>query len=327
VATGNYDGCRVPPSHTATALTQTNPLAAPPRAPQRLSRGEWLSVFKRTFSRFLAHDCMGLAQEVAYSALLAFFPAVAFLLGLLGVLHLFDKVQSFLGTVAPHGVIHFIEGLQRDSQGGTKVLALVIGGAGAVWAASGAMGSVIKAVNRAYERMETRPVWKVRGIAILLVFLFGVTIVGLAVLIVFGGPLGTAIADKAHLGGAFWWLWAILRWPIAFGAVLLLFAFVYYLAPNKDQRTWKWVTPGSIFAAALWLALSGLFTLYVTFAGSYSKTYGSLAAGVILLLWLNYTAWAILFGAELNSELDRQADVHAADREHAGLTKPARPKQ
>jgi membrane protein len=294
-----------------------------PREPQRLSRGEWIAVFKRTGARFLADDCMGLAQEVAYSALLAFFPAIAFLLGLLGLLHLFDQVQSFLGTVAPHGVIHFIEGLQRDSQGGTRIVALVLGGAGAIWAASGAMGSVIKAVNRAYERLETRPFWKVRGIAIMLVFLFGVTLVALAVLIVFGAPLGHAIADKAHLGGAFNWLWAILRWPLAFVAVLLLFAFVYYFAPNKDQRDWKWVTPGSIVAAVLWLALSGLFTVYVTFAGSYSKTYGSLAAGVILLLWLNYTAWAILFGAELNSELDRAADVHAAGGAHAGLTKPA----
>ncbi len=266
---------------------------------------------------------MGLAQEVAYSALLAFFPAVAFLLGLLGVLHLFDQVQSFLGTVAPNGVIHFIQGLQKDSQGGTKVVALVVGGAGAIWAASGAMGSVIKAVNRAYNRLETRPFWKVRAIAILLVFLFGVTIVALAVLIVFGAPLGHAIAAKAHLGGAFTLLWAIVRWPVAFVVVLILFGLVYYFAPNKDQRDWKWVTPGSVVGAVMWLVLSGLFTLYVTFAGSYSKTYGSLAAGVILLLWLNYTAWAILFGAELNSELDRAADVQAAGGEHAGLTKPA----
>jgi membrane protein len=272
-------------------------------------------------------DCMGLAQEVAYSALLAFFPAVAFLLGLLGVLHLFDQVQSFLGTVAPHGVIRFIEGLQKDSRGGASVTAIVLGGVGAVWAASGAMGTVIKAVNRAYDRMETRPFWKVRGTAIVLVLLTGATLIVLAVLIVFGGPLGHAIADKAGLGGAFNVAWNILRWPIAFVAVLVLFAFLYYFAPNEDQRRWQWITPGSIVAALMWLALSGLFTLYVTFAGSYSKTYGSIAAGVILLLWLNYTAWAVLFGAELNSELDRQADIHAAGGAHAGLVKPARRKR
>lgn len=267
---------------------------------------EWIAVFRRTFSEFLADDCMGLAREVAYSALLAFFPATAFLLGLLGVLHLYDEVQSLLATVAPHGVISFIEGLQRDQSGSAKVFALVIGGAGAVWAASGAMGSVIKAVNRAYDQDETRPFWKLRLIAIVLVLLMGVTMIAASVLIVFGGPLGHAIADKADLGTAFNVVWSILRWPIAFVAVLVLFGFIYSLAPNTANRHWRWLTPGSLLAATLWLALSALFTLYVTFAGSYSRTYGSLAAGVILMLWLNYTAWAILFGAELNSELERR---------------------
>lgn len=292
--------------------------------PQKLSRGEWLAGAKRAGSAFLADDCMGLAQQIAYSWMLAFFPAVAFFLGLLGVLHLYDQLQTFLAPISPHGVIHFIEGLQKDSKGGASVTALVLGGAGAVWAASGAMGSVIKAVNRAYERMETRPFWKTRIVAIVLVLLSSATVLVLAVLIVFGAPLGQAIADKAGLGGAFTLLWSIARWPIAFVAVLLLFGLIYYFAPNVDHRRWHWVTPGSFVGALLWLALSGLFTLYVTFAGSYSKTYGSLAAGVILMLWLNYSAWAILFGAELNSELERQADIRAAGGEHAGLTKPSR---
>jgi len=255
----------------------------------------------------MADDCMGLAKQVAYSSLLAFFPAVAFLLGLLGILHLYDQLQSFVATVAPNGVIRFIEGLQHDQQGSAKVAALVVGGLGAVWAASGAMGSVIKAVNRAYECAETRPFWKVRATAIVLVLLSGVTIVAVAVLIVFGGPIGAAIADKANLGGPFEVAWGIARWPIAFAAILLLFAFVYFLGPNRAVRHWRWISPGALVGAATWLALSGLLTLYVTFAGSYSKTYGSIAAGVILLLWLNYTAWAILYGAELNAELDRQA--------------------
>ena len=126
------------------------------------------------------------------------------------------------------------------------------------------------------------------------------------VFVIFGGPLGSAIARKAHLGGAWDVFWALLRWPITLAAILVFFAIVYYLAPNVEVRSWKWITPGSALAAAMWLALSGLFALYVTFAGSYSKTYGSLAAGVILLLWLNYSAWALLFGAELNAELERR---------------------
>jgi membrane protein len=300
------------------------PVGRPPTGPERLSTGEWIAAFKRAFKQFMEDDCMGLAQQVAYSSMLAFFPAVAFLLGLVGLFNLYDDVERFLDPIAPSGVIKFIDGLQKDSKGGASAAAFVAGLFGAVWAASGAMGSIIKAVNRAYDKLETRPFWKVRLIAVVLVALSGLVTAGMFLLIVFGGPLGDAIARKAHLGGAFDLLWGVLRWPIAFVAILLFFALIYYLAPNTEQRNWKWVSPGSLVGALLWLALSGLFALYASFSGSYSKTYGSLAAGVILLLWLNYTAWAILFGAELNSELDRQADIHAAGGPNAGLVTPAR---
>jgi membrane protein len=295
-----------------------------PRSPERLSRGEWLAAVKRSFREFMSDDCMGLAQQIAYSSLLAFFPAMAFLVGALGLFDLFDDVKKLLDPIAPNGVIKFISSLQKDSGNGTSAAAFVIGFFGAVWAASGAMGSIIKALNRAYELQETRPFWRVRGIAIILVISTGVATAGVFLLIVVGGALGDAIAKKAHLGGAFDWTWGILRWPVAFCAILLFFALVYFLGPNKEQRNWKWVTPGSLLGGILWLVLSGLFALYVTFAGNYTKTYGTLATGIILLLWLNYSAFALLYGAELNSELDKQADIRAAGGERAGLVKPAR---
>jgi membrane protein len=269
-------------------------------------------------------DCMGLSQQIAYSSLLAFFPAVAFLVGALGLFDLFDEVERLLDPIAPNGVIRFISSLQQDSQGSTSAVAFAVGLIGAVWAASGAMTSVIKAVNAAYDRVETRPFWKTRAIAILLVVTSGITTAGIFLLIVVGGALGDAIAKKARVGGAFELTWGILRWPVAFCAILLFFGLVYYLGPNKEQRSWKWITPGSLVGGLLWLALSGLFALYVTYAGNYTKTYGTIASGVILLLWLNYSAFALLFGAELNAELDRQAEIRAAGGERAGLVKPAR---
>nr|MBA3348685.1 YihY/virulence factor BrkB family protein [Actinomycetota bacterium] len=213
---------------------------------------------------------------------------------------------------------------QQDTSKGGSALAFVVGAAGATWAASGAMGSVMKAVNRAYERVETRPFWKTRIIAIVLVVLTGITTAGLLLLIVFGGPLGNAIAAKARLGGAFDLFWAIARWPLAFVAVLLFFSIVYYLAPNVDVRDWRWLSPGSLVGALMWLALSGLFALYTSFSDSYSKTYGALASGIVLLLWLNYSAFALLFGAELNSALERQAEERAAGGADAGLIEPSR---
>ena len=165
-----------------------------PARPQRLSRGEWVAVFKRTFSQFMADDCMGLAQEVAYSSLLAFFPAVVALIGLLDMIGAYDTLQSFLNPVAPKAVTSLIQTFQQDS-GGSGVLAFVIGIFGATWAASGAMGSIVKAVNRAYDRIETRPFWKVRIISIVLVVAAGVVSAGMLLLIVLGGTLGDAIAN------------------------------------------------------------------------------------------------------------------------------------
>ena len=295
-----------------------------PSSPHRLSRREWLATFKRAFTSFLHDDCMGLSQQIAFSSLLAFFPAVVFLVGLLDLVNAYDALRDFLAPIAPGAVLETVDTLQADTSKSTSVIAFLFGAAGAAWAASGAMGAILKAVNRAYDRVETRPFWKTRLIAILLVALTGLTTAGLLLLIVFGGPLGRAIAAHAGLGGAFDLVWTIVRWPLAFAAILLFFAIVYYLAPNVDVRSWRWISPGSVVGALSWLALSGLFSLYTSFSDSYSKTYGALASGIVLLLWLNYSAFALLFGAELNSELDREAEIHAAGGEDAGLVKPSR---
>jgi membrane protein len=299
-----------------------------PAGPERLGLHEWVDVFKRAFKEFIKDDCMGLANQVAFSSILAFFPALIFLIGLLGLFgdDAYNELGDLLGRVAPSQVNDAIEIAKKSSaeNPGASVLAFVLGGLLAIWAASGAMSAVIKAVNRAYDRMETRPFWRVRLIAIVLVVVNGLVLAGMFIFIVFGGPLGEAIAAKAGLGGAFELLWDLLRWPLALVVLLFFFALVYYAAPNVEQRNWKWVTPGSVVGALAWLALSGLFAIYTSFAGSYDKTYGSLAGGIILLLWLNYSAMALLFGAELNSELDHQASIRAAGGEDAGLVRPAR---
>jgi membrane protein len=295
-----------------------------PSSPWRLSAREWIAVFKRAFKSFLDDDAMGMSAQVAFSSLLAFFPAMVFLVGLLDLVGAYETLAEFLAPIAPGDVLKTIETLQADTSKGTSVVAFFVGAAGAIWAASGAMNAVIKAVNRAYDRVETRPFWRTRLTAVVLVVLMGVVLAGLLLLIVFGGPLGNAIAAKAGLGGAFDLVWTVLRWPLAFVAILLFFSLVYYLAPNVDVRSWKWISPGSLTGSVGWLALSGLFALYTSFSDSYSKTYGALASGIVLLLWLNYSAFALLFGAELNSELDKQAEVNAAGGEGAGLVKPSR---
>jgi membrane protein len=299
-----------------------------PASPLQLSRREWVDVFKRAGKRFMADDCMGLGQQVAFSSLLAFLPTVILLIGLLGLFGsgAFNSLEHFVGSVAPHGVLDMIDLAKKDAAQNKSgsAIALVVGTFLALWTATGAMSALIKAVNRAYERLETRPFWKQRLIALVLVVATGLVLAGMFLLIIFGGALGDAVVRRTGLGSSFKLFWNIARWPIAFGAVLLFFALVYYLAPNLSQRSWRWLTPGSLVGAVMWLVLSGLFALYTSYSSSYSKTYGSIAGAIILLLWLNYSSWAILFGAELNAELDRQADIHAAGGPNAGLVKPAR---
>jgi membrane protein len=125
-----------------------------PPGPQRLSAREWLAAFRRAFKEFLADDCMGLSQQVAFSSLLAFFPAMILLVGLLGLIGAYEDLKDFLGTVAPGAVIQAIEIAEKSAAGqkASASVAFVIGLFGAVWAASGAMNAIIKAVNRAYER-------------------------------------------------------------------------------------------------------------------------------------------------------------------------------
>ncbi len=309
----------------STAKTDPQSGGVAPSGPQRLTRRDWLDAAKRSGKGFLADDCMGLSQQIAFSSLLAFIPSLVVFVGLLGLLGAFDELRTFLGTVAPGAVIDAIELAEENSQGtGGSAVAVLVGTSLAVWAASGAMGSVIKAINRAYDRQETRPFWQVRLTAIVLVVVTGIVTAGVFVLIVFGGPLGEAIAEKAELGGVFDVIWTIVRWPIAFVTILFFFAFAYYLAPDVRQRNWKWVSPGSVVGAVGWLVLSSLFALYTSSAGSYNETYGSLAGGIVLLLWLNYSAFALLYGAELNAELDRQAAIRAAGGPDAGLIDPSR---
>jgi membrane protein len=273
---------------------------------------------------FLDDGALGLSQQVAFSSLLAFFPAAIFAVALLGLVGLYDDLRTFLAPVAPAAVLETVDRLEADTGGVGSGLAVVLGAAGALWAASGAAAAVLTAVNRAYDRESRRPFWLERLVAVALVLAGGAVVTALLLLVVFGGPLGTAVADQVGLGGAFELAWNVARWPLALVALLLFVALVYWLAPASGPRSWRWLTPGSVVGSFAWLALSALFALYTSFSDSYSQTYGTLASGIILLLWLQYSAVALLFGAELNAELERRAAVDAAGGPNAGLTRVVR---
>jgi membrane protein len=246
-----------------------------PSGPFGLSWHEWVEAFKRAGKSFIADDCMGLAQQVAFSALLAFLPSVVLLIGLLGLFgpSAFDEVERFVGSVAPSGVTDIIELAKQDAAHNKQgsAIAFAVGTLAALWVASGAMEAVMKAVNRAYNRLETRPFWKRRVIAIVLVVATGLVTAGMFLLIVFGASFGEALVRRTGLGGNFKLFWDIARWPIGFVAVLAFFAFVYYLAPNVERQSCAGSHRARSSARSSGSCSPGSFALYTSYSGSYAR--------------------------------------------------------
>jgi membrane protein len=174
------------------------------------------------------------------------------------------------------------------------------------------MDAVVVSLNKIYGVVETRPWWKQKlTIVGLTVSLAGLIIVAL-VLVLYGGKIGQAIAAYVGLGDAFRMAWKVLQWPVSFAAMFLSFSIVYYFAPNLDERKWYWVTPGAAAGVTLWLGASLGFRVYLHFFNSYSATYGSLGAVIILMLWLYITGFAILIGGEVNWVIENEDKKTAA---------------
>jgi membrane protein len=164
----------------------------------------------------------------------------------------------------------------------------------------------MEAMNVMYEVEEDRPFWKVYGISIFLSLGVAVLLLSALVLVVFGPEIGGAIADTVGLGALFELVWNVAKWPVLLGVVLFAFALVYYFAPDVEQR-FKFVSPGSITAVVLWLVFSLLFRLYVESFGSYSATFGSFAGIIILMLYIYYTSFILLVGAQMNQVIEDHA--------------------
>jgi membrane protein len=177
----------------------------------------------------------------------------------------------------------------------------------ALWAASAGMGAISESLNVAYHVKETRPWWKQRLIAILLTLILAVLIIAALVIVLYGGRIAEFLAGHYGFDGAFTLAWKIVQWPIVLVFLFLAFAMIYYWAPDLRNQDWRWITPGSLVAVILWLLVSFAFRIYLHYFDSYSKTYGSLGAVIVLMLWFYFTGAAILIGGEVNSDIEAAA--------------------
>jgi membrane protein len=266
----------------------------------------------RLWTRISDHDIFGRAAQLSYYFLLALFPLLLFLMSLLGYFaqagsDLRNTLLTYLATVMPYSAVTLVRTTLDEisqSAGGGK---LSFGLLAALWAASNGMGAMSDTLNVAYGVKERRPWWKVRLVSIALTIMLSILIVVALAIVLYGGRIGDAVATHFGFSNLFTIIWRVLQFPIALVFILLTFDLIYYFAPDNRLRGRNWWNIGAITAVALWVLVSFGFRLYLHFFNSYSVTYGSLGALIVLMLWFYFTGLAILIGGEINSELEQSS--------------------
>jgi membrane protein len=270
----------------------------------------WKSFAGRLWKRTNDHDIFGRAAQLSYYFLLALFPLLLFLMTLLGYFaqagsELRHKLLIYLANVMPSSAVTLIQTTLDEISSGRGGGKLSLGILAALWAASNGMGAISDTLNAAYGVKEERPWWKVRLIAISLTITVSIVIVVTLAIVLYGGHIGERVAMYFGLSAAFTIGWKILQWPIALVFLLLTFDLIYYFAPNHRRPKRRFWNAGAATAVVLWLLVSFAFRVYLHFFNSYSVTYGSLGALIVLMLWFYFTGLAILIGGEINSELEQ----------------------
>jgi membrane protein len=269
-----------------------------------------LGDFKRAFARFRRDEITDNAAALTYYSLLSLFPALLFFAAVLGVFGqqgLINNAAEYLQDAgAPAETVDAVTGALESAQEqrGTAVVALIVGLALALNGASGAFGAAGRALNKIFRVQEGRNFAKQKATQLLWTLMVLVLVLLTFVLIFLGGGLASDVFGKIGLGDTVATVWLYLRWPLALGVAMLVYAVVYYASPNVEVRHFRWISPGAVVGVLLWIVASALFFVYVSNFSSYSATYGAFAGAVILLVWLWVTNLALLFGAELNAVVD-----------------------
>src|SRR4051794_39960021 len=291
--------------------------SAGPQTPTDLPKRSWTATLKRTFSEFKDDNLTDWAAALTYYAVLALFPAVIALVSILGLVvdraTITRVLTETISSIGPSSAVNTFKGPLQQVTGnnGTAGIMLIVGLATALWSASGYIGAFMRASNAIYEREEGRGFFKLRPVQ-LLVTLILVLLAALVVLaLVVSGPVAQAVGGAVGLGDMAVTVFNIAKWPAMLIVVTIMLAILYYASPNAKQPKFKWISPGSVIAVVVWILASAAFALYVATFASYNKTYGALAGVVVFLVWMWLTNLAVLFGAELNAEIERSREIEA----------------
>jgi membrane protein len=303
-----------------------------PDSPTDLGKRTWSGVAKRAFTEFKDDNVTDWSAALTYYAVLSVFPGIIVFVSLLGLFgqgaDTVNKLIDIVGDIGvPQGALDSLRGPIEDvvnQQGSRAGLALVLGLAGALWSASGYIGAFIRAMNAIYEVKEGRKFYILRPLQILITIVYTLLLTVITLALVASGSVAKAIGDAVGVGDAVVTTWNIAKWPIIVIIVSLMIAGLYHVAPNVKQPRFRWFTLGGFLALVLWVIASAAFGFYVANFGSYNKTYGSLGAIITFLVWMWITNNVLLFGAEVNAELERGRELQAGQPAQEDIQLPHR---
>ena len=272
-------------------------------------------TLKRTLREFKEDNLTDWAAALTYYGVLALFPALIALVSIVGlvfsptqVTNAMTQVVSQLGPKTAADTLKGpIAGI-TSGQGKAGVM-LIVGVLAALWSASGYVGAFMRASNVMYEVDEGRPIWKLRPLQMVVTLTLVMLLAIAALLVVVSGPVADAVGSAVGLGDTFVSVFSIAKWPVLLAIFTLALAILYYASPNAKLRGFKFITPGGLVAVVVWLVASLAFAFYVGNFGSYDKTYGSLGGVIVFLVWMWITNVAILLGAQLNAERERDEQL------------------
>ncbi|MEX3598704.1 YihY/virulence factor BrkB family protein [Kocuria carniphila] len=302
---------------------------AKPDSPTDLKGQSWGYVFKRAISEFSKDGCTDLAASLTYFAVLSIFPALLALVSLLGVFGQGEAtttaILDFLEQYAPAELVSLLSGpiSQLTTQSGAG-LALVVGVAGALWTASGYTGAFGRAMNRIYEVSEGRPFLKLKPV-LLLVTLAVVLIIALVMfMVLLSGDIAQTVGDLVGLGSTAVTVWNWAKLPVILFLLVLMIALLYYATPNVKQPKFRWMSPGAVIALVVMILAGVGFAFYVSNFASYNATYGIIGSVIILLLGLWIMNNVLLFGAEVDAEVERGRELQGGLRAEGTIQLPPR---
>lgn len=317
------------PEPDEAVLTPQPERSEPPVADPGLSDVSWAAILKRAGKGMLENNLMMIAQALAYSTFMAI-PAV--LLVVVGLFTLIagqstiNQLIAHMKTFMPADAATLLQGSlqQLNSRPSTSIVMTAVGLVLAIWTTTGAMTSYMTGINLAYDRRDRRSFVKKRITALTMAACIGGAFILVAALLIFGPQLEAWVGRQLGIQSVLAIVWWVVQWPILVAGLLAAFATLLYLGPDVDHPRWRFLTPGSAIAAVIWLVASGGFAFYTSHFSSYNKTWGSLSAVIVMLVWLWLTGLALLFGAQVNAEAERSRELRQGEPAERAIQAPSR---